>query len=561
MGRYRRVRVVGNGNFGCCWLVEAGGEQFILKAIDISKMPAKQRDEAANEVKVLAKLRHPYIINFRESYVEDGLLCIITDYAEAGDLYKLIHLQRSICLFEESLVLRWFTQVCLALKHMHDRHVLHRDLKTQNIFVSGPRPGTMKLGDFGIARVLQHTQDCAKTAIGTPYYLSPEICQEKPYNYKSDIWSLGCVLFELASLQHAFDADSMRGLVIKILKGMPPPLPSSFSADLCALVPSMLTKDPQLRPAINQVLRRPIVRAQIKLLLHDHSHEARSSDVAQAKAHGATPSVANVSKPAPEPQRQSATDVVQTPVSHHRRLERASASHVADGNQWKWPREAKPPSMGEFSHPSSCPKQQQQQPPHHHIERHVRRSQTPARSSQVQQHSVQEFHHPVVSATRRIDERRNCAQARERSAADGRLKRDGPAREERARSVVGSGSRDRDVPCAEPAAADEGHFLLKTLEALDEDDHEPRRFRGPDGQLLDLPSAGNSISYRIEALKVYLETELGLKDFLFLYRYLSETYVDRCESLESKVSTKAISFLPLIHQLLVCEDEYFEQRV
>merc|ERR1740123_2162076 len=235
-------------------------------------MSTKQREETANEVRVLSKLRHPYIINFRESFIDDGLLCIITDYAERGDLYRLIHLQKrskSGQLLSEEIVLRWFTQISLALKHMHDQHILHRDLKTQNIFLSGPGHGMVKMGDFGIARVLQHTRDCARTAIGTPYYLSPEICQEKPYNCKSDVWSLGCVLYELATLQHAFDATSMRGLVMKILRGVPPQVPLRFSAELRLLVPNMLTKDPGCRPSISEVLQQPLVRAQIRRLLRE----------------------------------------------------------------------------------------------------------------------------------------------------------------------------------------------------------------------------------------------------------------------------------------------------
>jgi len=286
--RYRRVRIVGRGSFGCCWLVQNSvGEHFILKQIDVSKMPAKQKEEAANEVTLLSKLRHPFIINYRESYVEDGLLCIITDYAERGDLYNIIRQRRLHAgPFRETLVMRWFTQMCLAVKHVHDRRILHRDLKTQNIFLSGSGQGSVKIGDFGIAMVLQHTQDCARTAIGTPYYLSPEICQERPYNQKSDIWSLGCVLYEMATLQHAFDAESMRGLVMKILKGVPPPVPKTFSDDMQSLVSELLTKEPLKRPWIDDVLRRPVVRAVISQLLQEV--ERKRAAVAAGGAGAAT---------------------------------------------------------------------------------------------------------------------------------------------------------------------------------------------------------------------------------------------------------------------------------
>ena len=246
------------------------GDQCILRQIDVSKMPEKVKQEAANEVKILSRLRHPFIINYRECFVEDGLLCVVTDFAESGDLHERIGKQRSDKqLFAEAMVLRWFTQIALALKHIHDRRILHRDLKTQNIFLTGPGDGVVKVGDFGIARVLQHTQDCARTAIGTPYYLSPEVCQEKPYSYKSDIWSLGCILYELASLRHAFDADSMRGLVFKILRGIPPDVPTAFSAELRQIVSDMLQKDPQSRPSVDELLKIPLVRCMIRHLLAD----------------------------------------------------------------------------------------------------------------------------------------------------------------------------------------------------------------------------------------------------------------------------------------------------
>ena len=246
------------------------GEQYILRQIDVSKMSDKLKQEAANEVKVLSRLRHPFIINYRECFVEDGLLCVVTDFAESGDLYRSIEKQRAKPdLFSEELILRWFTQTALALKHIHDRHILHRDLKTQNIFLAGPGEGIVKVGDFGIARVLQHTQDFAKTAIGTPFYLSPEICQEKPYSYQSDIWSLGCILYELATLRHAFDADSMRGLVFKILRGIPSEVASTFSVEFRHMIPKMLQKDPRHRPSVDAILKMTLVRRTIRHLLAD----------------------------------------------------------------------------------------------------------------------------------------------------------------------------------------------------------------------------------------------------------------------------------------------------
>lgn len=105
--------------------------------------------------------------------------------------------------------------MALALFYLHERKILHRDMKTQNIFLKNGKVRFLylyhfyfqiRLGDFGIAKVLENTKDFANTCIGTPYYMSPELFKNKPYSYKSDVWALGCVLYEMCNLRHAFDA-------------------------------------------------------------------------------------------------------------------------------------------------------------------------------------------------------------------------------------------------------------------------------------------------------------------------------------------------------------------
>ncbi|KAF5404745.1 hypothetical protein PHET_01566 [Paragonimus heterotremus] len=100
---------------------------------------------------------------------------------------------------------------------MHERNILHRDLKTQNIFLT--RSNIIKVGDLGIAKVLESSNSMATTLIGTPYYMSPELFANKPYNHKSDIWALGCVLYEMATLKHAFSAENFNALSYKIMSG------------------------------------------------------------------------------------------------------------------------------------------------------------------------------------------------------------------------------------------------------------------------------------------------------------------------------------------------------
>lgn len=118
------------------------------------------------------------------------------EHADGGDLQtKIKKVKEENSYLTEDQVLNYFTQICLAIKHLHDRKILHRDLKSQNIFLT--KSGIVKLGDFGIAKVLSHTKENVQTIVGTPYYLSPEIVENKPYNYKSDIWSLGILLYEM----------------------------------------------------------------------------------------------------------------------------------------------------------------------------------------------------------------------------------------------------------------------------------------------------------------------------------------------------------------------------
>ena len=102
------------------------------------------------------------------------------------------------------------------MKYIHDRKILHRDIKSSNIFLTSK--GTIKLGDFGISKLLDTSYDKAMTVVGTPYYLSPEACQSQPYTYRSDIWAVGCVLYELSSLKHAFDAQNLLSLLFKIIQ-------------------------------------------------------------------------------------------------------------------------------------------------------------------------------------------------------------------------------------------------------------------------------------------------------------------------------------------------------
>lgn len=190
--------------------------------------------DAIKEAKILELLDHPNITRFHEVYrTRKGFLCIVMDYCDGGDLQGAIRKQAKQrtadskpVFFGTEHILDWFTQVALALKHCHDKKILHRDLKAQNIFLT--ERGIIKLGDFGIARVLSNTLSKPLTTVGTPYYLSPEIIKSEPYDAKSDIWSLGVLLYEMTALRLPFSGSSLPKLARRITAGARPPLPDCF---------------------------------------------------------------------------------------------------------------------------------------------------------------------------------------------------------------------------------------------------------------------------------------------------------------------------------------------
>ncbi|CAD8206242.1 unnamed protein product [Paramecium pentaurelia] len=266
---YKRLKLLGEGAFGKAYLVECLQDKslWVSKYMDLAAMTNQEKDETLREAKILEFLSHPNIVKFREVYkTKKGRLCIVMEYADGGDLSQKIKEAKGKYL-PEAQILDWFTQICLAIKHVHDRKIIHRDLKGQNIFLN--KEGQVKLGDFGIARILKITLEKAKTMVGTPYYISPEIIEGKPYSVMTDIWSLGVILYELCALQPPFNGDSLHVLAINIVKGQYKPIPANYSKDLKQLVQQMLQVDYRRRPTIQEILKMPVITNRIKSFLSE----------------------------------------------------------------------------------------------------------------------------------------------------------------------------------------------------------------------------------------------------------------------------------------------------
>ncbi|KAM4654511.1 serine/threonine-protein kinase Nek4 isoform 2-T4 [Amazona ochrocephala] len=267
LAAYCFLRAVGKGSYGEVSLVRhlQDCKQYVIKRLNLKNASNRERKAAEQEAQLLSQLKHPNIVTYRESWQgEDGLLYIVMGFCEGGDLYHKLKEQKGQ-LLPESQVVEWFVQIAMALQYLHEKHILHRDLKTQNVFLT--RTNIIKVGDLGIARVLENQYDMASTLIGTPYYMSPELFSNKPYNYKSDVWALGCCVYEMATLKHAFNAKDMNSLVYRIIEGKLPPMPKDYSPELVEIIRTMLSKRPEERPSVKTILRQPYIKRQISLFL------------------------------------------------------------------------------------------------------------------------------------------------------------------------------------------------------------------------------------------------------------------------------------------------------
>ncbi|XGW19498.1 hypothetical protein V3C99_003390 [Haemonchus contortus] len=268
MENYERIRVVGRGAYGVCWLCRRREDPFaqkvIVKTIFIHGMSPDEEKSIMGEVKLLQKMHHPMIIGYYDYFVFENQLAIVMQYAEGGTMERLVQEQKGVN-FPESQVLNYFTQILIALNHIHSKSIVHRDLKTQNILLNRKKT-LVKLSDFGISKELT-TRSLASTVIGTPNYLSPEICEGRAYNQKSDLWSLGCVLYELLELKRAFDGENLPAIVMKITKCAYPQIGSHASAQVKGLVATLLQLNERKRPDTKELLTCPLILP-ITLTMH-----------------------------------------------------------------------------------------------------------------------------------------------------------------------------------------------------------------------------------------------------------------------------------------------------
>jgi len=261
MENYEFLGNIGQGMSGKVYKARHKKENrfYAIKKLNFNEINEKERIAIQDEVNLLKQLKHPNIVTYKDSFFDsDNCLNIVMVFCELGDMYTKIHKQKGEY-FPEEQILLWLAQLCLALSYVHDKQILHRDIKTQNIFIQNEH--TIRIGDFGIAKGYNQNQDLGGSLIGTPLYMAPEVYNSsKKYSFRSDIWSLGCCIFEMCNLKNAFEAKSWNAVFVKVNKGQRAQLNSRYSLDMKNLVDSMLSVNGKNRPTIASILEKPFMK-------------------------------------------------------------------------------------------------------------------------------------------------------------------------------------------------------------------------------------------------------------------------------------------------------------
>ena len=265
MEGFEILEKLGEGAYSIVYKVKRKEDSniYALKKVKLKGLSDKEKQNALNEVRILASVKSPFVISYKEAFIEEEseTLCIVMEYADKGDLYqKIVHLKKIGCLIEEIDAWKIFIQMVRGLKSLHDLKILHRDLKSANIFLFSD--GTAKIGDLNVSKVAQ--KGLGYTQTGTPYYASPEVWNENPYDNKSDIWSLGCVTYEMLTLHPPFRAKNMEELYNRVIKGQFKKIGNKYSEDMNEIIGFLLKVNPRDRPNCDEILKHPLIKKRLE---------------------------------------------------------------------------------------------------------------------------------------------------------------------------------------------------------------------------------------------------------------------------------------------------------
>ena len=279
MKNFELISKLGEGSYSTVYKVrrKADLKMYALKKVKLKNLSEKEKKNALNEIRILASIKSDHIISYKEAFIEekDQSLCLVMEFANKGDLFqKITYYKQMQKTFEEIEIWRIFIQILQGLKCLHDLKILHRDLKSANIFLFNNN--LAKIGDLNVSKVSK--TGIGYTQTGTPYYASPEVWNDEAYSNKSDIWSLGCVIYEMITLHPPFRAESMEGLYHKVIKGKYQKIPDKYSKDLSEILKLLFIVDPKERPSCDDLLKNPIIMKRIEFF-EENQNVHNNSDI------------------------------------------------------------------------------------------------------------------------------------------------------------------------------------------------------------------------------------------------------------------------------------------
>ncbi|CAD8078706.1 unnamed protein product [Paramecium sonneborni] len=251
------LRKLGQGSYSSVYKVrrKSDGQEYAMKKVQMNGLSIKEKQNALNEVRILASLSNFHIIGYREAFIKGETLFLILEFAGGGDLQQKIEYTKKKGLgfyFDEQLIWIYLIEMLLGLQELHNNGIYHRDIKCANVFLTQDHKH-IKLGDLNVAKIVKSNQ-LANTKAGTPYYASPEVWKDEPYDQKCDIWSLGCVIYEMAQLQPPFLANDLYHLQKKVQRGIYEPLNQRYSKELSYLISRCLQVSPKTRASCEDLL-------------------------------------------------------------------------------------------------------------------------------------------------------------------------------------------------------------------------------------------------------------------------------------------------------------------
>ena len=278
MENFEILEKLGEGSFSTVYKAKRklDNQIYALKRVKLNNLKQKNILNSLNEIRVLASIKSNYVISYKEAFYEekDNSIIVIMEYGDNGDLYKKIKFfKKNNKQFEEDEIWIIFIQLIKGLKSLHDLNILHRDIKSANIFLF--KNGMAKLGDLNVSKVAKNGLSYTQT--GTPNYAAPEIWKDLPYNYKSDIWSLGCVLYEMTTLNLPFQ-NKNGNLFDNIIKGEYKDIPENYSKDLNNIINLLIQVNKDKRPSCNDLLNNQIIKNKIEYLKNYYNFEDNSLD-------------------------------------------------------------------------------------------------------------------------------------------------------------------------------------------------------------------------------------------------------------------------------------------